>query len=95
MHVWAWSCAAAAAYFDMYWITLNPNCIVIAAHEFAGLCRRCCRGCWLQLHDCPKSCMPGDKLCFGLIFASCLLLTGVQVQLQPPVQGLVPYGDDD
>lgn len=24
-----------------------------------------------------------------------LLLTGAQVQSQPPVQGLVPYGDDD
>ena len=30
-----------------------------------------------------------------LIFVFFLLLTGAQVQLQPPVQGLVPYGDDD
>ena len=38
----------------------------------------------------------GSRLsAFGLIFVLFLLLTGAQVQLQPPVQGLVPYGDDD
>lgn len=49
----------------------------------------------IQMRKCYTSCMPVDKLHFGLIFVSFLLLTGAQVQLQPPVQGLVPYGDDD
>ena len=30
-----------------------------------------------------------------LILVVLMLLPGAQVQSQPPIQGLVPYGDDD
>lgn len=33
--------------------------------------------------------------CMWLTVVCFLLSTGAQVQSQPPVQGLVPYGDDD
>lgn len=46
--------------------------------------------------NCLHNILHGSRLsAFGLIFVLFLLLTGAQVQLQPPVQGLVPYGDDD
>lgn len=41
------------------------------------------------------SCRRLEYLHVCLTFARFLLPTGAQVQSQPPVPGLVPYGDDD